>query len=138
MSYVSGYSGLDINPVLCRGVDGFNNTLKNDQLFSYSGQTALVVARSLLSTEIMKMLQPLSNSNKFSPYSVCSNIMSNISLESISGRNIDKTLVSSLIYNEFYKISIEIESQADTTTLDKVMKVLDPTIDIISTLLSRV
>lgn len=108
----------------------------HNMLLESNGSLAVLSAKSILSTEIMKILSPLAVTD-WSPYKVCSNMMENIDLNQFIGIT-SSTLLEALLYNEFYKISLEINSYAKDDELDKVLDALRPTINSVLILLNKV
>lgn len=125
-----------MNVKIIKESDVYDVHTSNKTLLETRGQLAVVSARSILSTEIMKRLQPLVGT-KWSPYKITNDIMDSIQLEEFIGIQ-DSELIENLLYNEFYKISLEITSYADVNELSEVINGLRPTINSIILLLGRV
>ena len=128
-----------MNVRLVRNSEGFDNSTMNKVLMESKGPVAIISAKSILSTEIIKILQPLVGT-KWSPNSICKDIMNNIQLELFIGVN-DSSILESLLYNEFYKIALEVATFSGVDATGDVVRVIDklkPIINSILLLLSNV
>lgn len=124
-----------MNVKIIKESDIYDVHTSNKTLLESRGELAVISARSILSVEIMKNLKPLIGT-KWSPYKITNDIMDSIKLEEFIGIE-DSGLIENLIYNEFYKISLEITSYVDADELDRVVARLRPTINSVISLLCR-
>lgn len=70
---------------------------------------AMTAAKSILSTELVKILSPVVYGSSMSPMKLSKDIIDNINLEYFINNN-DNDILESLLYNEFYKILVELNN----------------------------
>lgn len=70
---------------------------------------AMTAAKSILSTELVKILSPVVYGSSMSPIKLSKDIIDNINLEYFINNN-DNDILESLLYNEFYKILVELNN----------------------------
>lgn len=124
---------------LVRQYNPYDDINGSETLLNTTGKVALLAAKSILSTEIIKILQPLVGT-KYSPNIICKDIMNAIELENFIGIK-DTTVLESLLYNEFYKICMEIDTYNNINSTKDIPKALDklrPILNSIVILLNRV
>lgn len=127
-----------INPKVVRSNDIVNENLLNDYLLETNGKIAILSAKSILSTEIMKLINPVEGAN-ISPIVLCKDIMNAIELENFVGIQ-DTKILESLLYNEFYKIALEVSSLTNVDhrrDINTVISKLKPVLNIVVMLLNR-
>lgn len=82
-----------------------------------SGDISITVAKSVLSTELVRILTPIVYGTGMSPMSLVKDIIDNINLEYFKNNN-NQEVLKSLLFNEFYKVLLELQSLSNNLNFD--------------------